>query len=145
MDIDPEELQRLLGQTSAEWFEDANAAPLPIHFRAEVRTKLENIFGAYPSWELIKATLKRVYSDRQLEKTFIADLEGLYNNEDSFQWPLDDPHHCLLLGHMKDYYKRFMAKLSEDEDQDEDEEDEADWVENCRIKFFWFAERIKSL
>src|SRR5262249_12824201 len=103
-------------------------APLPIHFPAEVRTKLENIFGAYPSWELIKATLKRVYSDRQLEKTFIADLERLYNNDDSFQWPLDDPHYCLILGLMRDYYERFMAKLSGDGGQDEeDREDEADW------------------
>jgi hypothetical protein len=38
-----------------------------------------------------------------------------------------------------------MAKLSEDEGQDEDEEDEVEWVEICRIKFFWFPERIKSL
>ena len=37
-----------------------------------------------------------------------------------------------------------MAKLSEDEDQGEDEEDEAELVEICRIKFFWFAERIKK-
>jgi hypothetical protein len=31
---------------------------------------------------------------------------------------------------LRDYYKRFMAKLSEDEDQgeeDEAEEDDADW------------------
>jgi hypothetical protein len=45
LDIDPEELRRLLDKTRAEWYEDANTAPLPIHFPAEVRTKLENIFG----------------------------------------------------------------------------------------------------
>ena len=130
MDPEPEELRRLLRQTRAEWYEDANTAPLPIHFPAEVRTKLENIFATYPSWDLIRAALKRVYSDKQLEKTFIADLERLYNDEDSFQWPLDDPHYCLILGLMRDYYERFMAKLSEDEDQDEGDqakEDEADW------------------
>jgi hypothetical protein len=77
LDIDPEELRRLLDKTRAEWYEDANTAPLPIHFPAEVRTKLENIFGPYPSWDLIKAAFKRVYSDKQLEKTFIVDLERL--------------------------------------------------------------------
>jgi hypothetical protein len=101
-----EELQPLLRLTSGKWFEDANTAPLPIHYPAEVRTKLESIFGAYPNWEQIKATLKRVYSDRPLEKTLIADLERLYNNEDSFQWPLDDPHYCLILGLMRDCHER---------------------------------------
>jgi len=33
-----------------------------------------------------------------------------------------------VLGLLKKYYDRLIAKLSEDEDQDEDdEEDEADW------------------
>ena len=45
LDIVPEGLRRLLDKTRAEWYEDANTAPLPIHFPAEVRTKLENIFG----------------------------------------------------------------------------------------------------
>ena len=84
LDIDPEELRRLLDKTRAEWYEDANTAPLPIHFPAEVRTKLENIFGPHPSWDLIKAAFRRVYSDKQLEKTFIVDLERLYYHEDSF-------------------------------------------------------------
>ena len=81
-------------------------------FPAEVRTKLEN----YPRWDLIKAAFNRVYSDKQLEKTFIVDLERLYYHEDSFQWPLKDPHHCLLFGLLREYYKRFMTKLSGDED-----------------------------
>lgn len=38
------------------------------------------------------------------------------------QWPLEDPHHCLLFGLLRDYYKRFMAKLSEDEDQGEEDD-----------------------
>ena len=88
---------------------------------------------------------ERIRSDKQLEKTFLADLRHLCDDEDTFQWPLDDPHYCLVLGLLKKYYDRLIAKLSEDEDQDEDEEEEADWVEICRIKFFWFAERIKSL
>jgi hypothetical protein len=107
-----EELRRLLDKTRAEWYEDANTALLPIHFPAEVRTKLEN----YPRWDLIKAAFNRVYSDKQLEKTFIVDLERLYYHEDSFQWPLKDPHHCLLFGLLREYYKRFMTKLSGDED-----------------------------
>jgi len=67
---------------------------LPIHFPVEIRTKLEEIFGTYPSWDLINSALKRVCSDRQLEKTFIADVERLYDDTDSFQWPLDDPHYA---------------------------------------------------
>ena len=77
---------------------------------------------------------ERIRSDKQLEKTFLADLQHLCDDEDIFQWPLDDPHYCLVLGLLKKYYDRLIAKLSEaeelseDEDQDEDdEEDEADW------------------
>jgi hypothetical protein len=131
VEIDPEELRRLNRETFAEWEEDANTAPLPICFPDEVFAKLKSVFGTYPSWEQIFATEKRVHADKQLEKTFLADLERLCDDEDSFQWPLDDPHYCLLLGHMRDYMKRLMAKLSEDEEQDEDEEeddsDEANW------------------
>jgi hypothetical protein len=43
-------LDQGLRETYAEWYE-ANTAPLPIHFSDEIRTKLENIFGTYPSWE----------------------------------------------------------------------------------------------
>jgi hypothetical protein len=129
MDIDPEEFQRLLDQIFAEWHEDANTAPLPIGFPPEVFAKLEAIFGTYPSWDLIFATFKRVNSDKQLKETFLADLQRLMDDEDSFQWPLDDPHFCLLLGHMRDYHKRFLVKLSQDEDQDEEDDtpDSADW------------------
>jgi hypothetical protein len=81
------------------------------------------------SWDLIFATFKRVNSDKQLKETFLADLQRLMDDEDSFQWPLDDPHFCLLLGHMRDYHKRFLVKLSQDEDQDEEDDtpDSADW------------------
>jgi hypothetical protein len=127
MDLDPEEFRELLKQTFAEWREDANTAPLPICFPSEVVVKLQNIFGTYPSWELIFATMEKIDSDPRLKKTFFNDWKRLCEDEESFQWPLNDPHYCLLLGHMRDYYKRFMAKLSGDEDQGEDEEDEADW------------------
>ena len=101
-------------------YEEATTAPLPICFPDEVVTKLQSVFGTYPSWDLIFAALERVISDKELEKTFTADLERLYVDEDSFQWPLDDPHYCLLLGHMRDYLKRFKANCSEDEDQGEE-------------------------
>jgi hypothetical protein len=124
MDIDPEELKELLNQTWAEWYADANTAPLPIGFPPEVITKLENIFGTYPSWDLIDAAVERVHSDKRLEKTFVADLQRLMDDEDSFQWPIEDPHYCLVLGLLRDYGKRFLAKLSQDEDQDEEDEDQ---------------------
>jgi hypothetical protein len=111
-------------------YEEATTAPLPICFPDEVVTKLQSVFGTYPSWDLIFAASGKVVTDPQLEKTFAADLEHLCEDEDSFQLPLDDPHYCLLLGHMRDCWKRFEAKLSDNEDQDEkdaDEEDEADW------------------
>jgi hypothetical protein len=98
MDIDPEEYKRLLKETFAEWREEANTAPLPICFPEEVLEKLETVFGTYPSWDLIFAALERVISDTELEKTFAADLEHLCEDEDSFPWPLDDPHYRLLLG-----------------------------------------------
>jgi hypothetical protein len=47
-------------------------------------------------------------SDKLLEKTFIIDLERPCYYEDSFQWPLEDPHHCLLFGLFA-----ISAKLSE--------------------------------
>ena len=127
MELDPEEFRQVLNQIWAELYEEATTAPLPIGFPPEVLTKLEKIFGTCLGWDLIDAALERIRSDKQLEKTFLADLQHLCDDEDSFQWPLDDPHYCLLLGHMRDYYKRFMAKLSDDEEEDEDQEDQADW------------------
>ena len=53
------------------------------------------------------------------------DWKRLCDDADSFQWPLDDPQYCLLLGHMGDFYECLMTKISEDEGQEE--EDEAGW------------------
>jgi hypothetical protein len=66
---------------------------------------LEKIFGTCLGWDLIDAALERIRSDKQLEKTFLADLQHLCDDENTLQWPLDDPHYCLMLGHMRDYYR----------------------------------------
>ena len=42
--------------------------------------------------------MEKVESDTQLKKTLFNDWERLCDGEDSFQWPLDDPHYRLLLG-----------------------------------------------
>jgi hypothetical protein len=92
----------------------------PFVFRPRSLRVWKSVFGAYPTWDLLFAAVERVISDKQFEKTFTADLEHLsVGNEDSFQWPLEDPHYCLLLGNVRDYYRRFKAKVSENEDQDE--------------------------
>ena len=111
MDLDPEELRQILNQSWAELYEEATIAPLPIGFPPEVLTKLEKIFGTYPGWDSIDAASERIRSDKQLEKTFLADLRHLCDDEDTFQWPLDDPHYRLLLGLLKNYYDRLIAKL----------------------------------
>ena len=55
-------------------------------------------------------------------KTSFANKDARFHyHEDSFQWPLEDPHHCLLFGLLRDYYKRFMAKLSDYKDEDQGE------------------------
>src|SRR5215472_8695860 len=129
MELDPEEFRQVLNQIWTELYEEATTAPLPIGFPPEVFTKLEKSFGIYASWDLIDAASERIRSDKQLEKTFLADLQHLCDDADTFQWPLDDPHYCLLLGLLKRYYDRLIAKLSENADQDQDddeaEEDEA--------------------
>jgi hypothetical protein len=77
-----------------------------------------------PSWKWLKEGLDRISSDYRLEETLGEDVIRLVKDEDAFEWPLDDPLYCFVLGVMRDYAKRALGKLVEEDDGDDDE---ADW------------------
>jgi hypothetical protein len=52
MQIDPEELQQLLNQTFAEWYEDANTAPVANSFSLRSLDQAGKHFCTSPSWDL---------------------------------------------------------------------------------------------
>jgi hypothetical protein len=122
MNIDPEDLQQLFKATYAEWKRDADTAPLTVILPDEVVKRL-NTLGV-PSWKWLKEGLERIYSDYRLEETLGEDMASLLKDEDAFEWPLDDPLYCFVLGVMRDYSKRALGKLLEEDDGDDDE---ADW------------------
>jgi hypothetical protein len=119
MDLDPEDFKQTFAETWAEWVKEGKVSSIEIGFPAEVIDSV-NALGP-PSWDLIDAAIERLLKEDRLEQA-ILDLECLMDDEDSFQWPLSDPHYCLALGVFRIFNEQFFASLPEDED-----EDGADW------------------
>jgi hypothetical protein len=122
MELDPEDFKQTFAETWAEWVKESKAGSMQIGFPAEVIDRV-NTLGP-PSWDLIDTAIEKLLKENRLEQA-IQDLERLMDDEDSFQWPLSNPHYCLALGVFRKFNEQFFANLPEE--QDESEEDEADW------------------
>jgi hypothetical protein len=122
MDLDPEDFKQTFAETWAEWVKEGKAGSIQIGFPAEVIDRVKTL--GPPSWDLIDTAIEKLLKENRLEQA-IQDLERLMDDEDSFQWPLSDPHYCLALGVFRKFNEQFFANLPEE--KDESEEDEDDW------------------
>jgi len=121
MELDPEDFKQTFAEIWADWVKEGKVSSIEIGFPAEVIDSV-NTLGP-PSWDLIEEAIEKLLKENRLEQA-ILDLERSVEDEDSFQWPLSDPHYCLALGMFRKFNEQFFADLPET--LDEAEEDEAD-------------------
>jgi hypothetical protein len=63
--------------------------------------------------------VRRIFDDERLEETYGEDMIRLLEDEDAFEWPLEDPQYCFPLGLMRDYTRRVLDKIPLDEEVNE--------------------------
>jgi hypothetical protein len=83
--------------------DEAESKPIQLAFPAEVIDRLD-VFGK-PSWELVRIAFHSQQS--RLDELGLEAME-LFQDEDSFCWPVDHPLRCLAIGILRELAERFL-------------------------------------
>jgi hypothetical protein len=126
---------RIIEQICAKWAKEGPPGGL-IYFPEEVLAVIDAI--GTPSWRLVRETLARIDKEQ-----LCREVELLFNDPDSFSWPLEDPLRCLVLGVFRQY-REFAENYLDDRGDNSldnkaahnelsrqfekvDDDDESDW------------------
>ena len=96
---------------------------LPLCFPPEVLDSVKAL--GKPSWKLI---YKAVQAHEDRVEQLSRELIRLIKDPGCFEWPIEDPFHCLAIGIFREHANRFAAKtqVKFGLTHDDDEEDSKD-------------------
>ena len=98
-----DEFDKTIGKAWKDLMEESNTKPIQLFFPKEVIDSL-NPFGK-PSWELVrKAFRTHAHRSDQLG----LEVMRLLQDEDSFDWPLQEPLRCLAIGILRKLAENFL-------------------------------------
>jgi hypothetical protein len=103
-----DEFDETIGKAWKDLMEESNTKAIQLFFPAEVIDSLKP-FGK-PSWELVrKAFRTQAHRSDQLG----LEVMRLMQDEDSFDWPLQEPLRCLAIGILRKLAEKFLDESDE--------------------------------